>query len=134
MVTGIEAAGLALGLFPLVIEGIDFYIIFAQKFKETRHYKHTLNKFRIDVKMEISKFNNMWYTLMCRARVPIKPNMEFSPEIMGGVLSCLPPWAIESFVNGYQELHTILKELKEKFYKYEQDKVNIDYIQARLFH
>ena len=132
MVTGIEAAGLALGLFPLVIEGIKFYISSAEKFKEMKHHKRTLDKFRREVVMEKSKFDNTWYTLVSRAGVCIEPNMEFPPETVKEVLSCLPQYAVESFIDGCQELSTILGKLREIFQKYEQNKVGIDCILAGL--
>lgn len=123
MVTGIEAAGLALGLFPLVIEGIKFYISSAEKFKEIKHHKRTLEKFKRELEMEKSKFHNIWYTLVSKAGVLTRPNMEFSSEIMEEVLPCLPRYAVESLVNGFQEWHTILDELMEKFKEYNQDEV-----------
>ena len=134
MVTGIEAAGLALGLFPLVIEGVKFYISFAQKFREAKHYKHTLDQFRRDLKMEGSKLKNIWYILVDRAGVLIKPNSELSPKMMEEILSCLPSWAVESVVNSLQELHTILIGLKQKFHKHAQDKVGTYYILDGLCH
>ena len=126
MVTGIEAAGVALGLFPLVIEGIKFYISSAEKFKEMKHYKRTLDKFRRELVMEKSKFDNILCALVSRAGVLIEPNMEFSPEIMEEVISCLPLYAVKSFVNGCQDLNSILRELTEKFREYEQDRVCMD--------
>ena len=132
MVTGIEAAGLALGLFPLVVEGVKFYISSAKKFKELKNHKRTLDKFRRELKMEKSKFDNIWYTLVSRAGVRIEPNMEFPPETVEEVLSCLPQYAVGSFVNGCQELKKILRKLAKKFRKYKQNKVGIDCILAGL--
>ena len=128
MVTGIEAAGLALGLFPIVIEAIKLCISSAEEFEETRHHKRTLNKFRRELLMEQTIFANTWYKLVGRAGVNIEDDTEFRPEIVEKVLSWLPSYAVESFVNGFQELSTILGELTEKFKKYEKDKVCIDYI------
>lgn len=132
MVTGIEAAGLALGLFPVVIEAIKLYMSSAEKFREMKHHKHTLAKFRRELVMEKTKLDNIWYTLVSKAGVLIEPNMEFSPEIMKEVLSWLPPYAVESVVNSFQELNTILGELTEKFRKYEQDQVGLGYILLKL--
>ena len=77
--------------------------------------------------MEKSKFDNIWYTLTNRAGVYIEPS-GLSPEAMKGVLSYLPPYAIENFVDNCQEVNTILSELMEKFRKYEQDRVCVDHI------
>ena len=52
MVTGIEAAGLALGLFPIVLEGITFYISSAGKVIELIRHKHTLDRFMTDLEVE----------------------------------------------------------------------------------
>lgn len=92
-----------------------------------KHYKRTLDKFRRELLMEKTKFENTWYILVRKAGVPTEPNMEFSPKIMEEVLSWLPKYAVESFINGFQELHAILRELMEKFQKHEQDKVSKDY-------
>lgn len=131
MVTGIEAAGLALGLFPIVMEAIKLCISLAEEFEETKHHNRTLNKFRRELQMEQSILINTWCKLVEQAGVTVENNREFSPEIVKEVLAWLPPYAVESFVNGFQDLSTILGELTEKFKKYEQDKVctvYIDYI------
>lgn len=124
MVTGIEAAGLVLGLFPIVIQGIQFYISSAEEFKEMWHHKRTLDKFRRELEMEESIFDNIWSRLMSRAGAP-RSDTE-------GILSCLPPNAGKSFAYGCQELYTILSGVAEKFEKYKQDKVGLDYILALL--
>lgn len=119
MVTGIEAAGLVFGLFPLVIEGIGFYISSAEKVKEMMRHKHTLDKFRRDLETEKCLFDNIYHILESRAG-----------GSNTGVLPYLPP----CFDDGCQELNTILRTLMENFQKYEQDVVGIDYILARLCH
>ena len=128
-----DAVGVALGLFPLLIEGIKFYISSAEKFKETKHHKSTLDKFRRELMMEKNKFDNIWYTLVNKVGVLIEPNMEFSKEVMDEVLSGLPPYAVESFVNGFQELAAILRQLMERFEKHEQTRVGM-VILVRLCH
>ena len=125
MVTGIEVAGVAFGLFPIVIEGIECYISSAEKVKEMLHHRRTLDEFRRELEMEKSIFDNIRCTLEDRAGVLIEPNMEFPQKIMEEVLSCLPQSAVASFVNGCQELNTILRELTERFQKFEQDMVGV---------
>ena len=132
MVTGVETAGIALGLFPLVIEGIRFYISSAEKFREMKHHKRTLDKFRRELVMEKSKLDNTLYELVSRAGVPIAPHIELSPNIMEAALSRQPYYIVTSFVSSCQELITILSELSEKFQKYEQDRVSMNYILATL--
>ena len=120
MVTGIEAAGLALGLFPLVIEGVKFYVSFTKRFTEMIDHKHTLDTFRRELVMEKSLFGNTWYTLMIRAGVHIDPSTKSPTKTTERVLSCLPAYAVGSFVDSCQELNTILRDLEDKFQKYEQ--------------
>ena len=132
MATGIEAIGIALGLFPLVIEGTKFYSSSAEKFKEMKHHKRTLDKFRRDLGMEKSKLVNILYALMSRAGVPITPGMELSPKIMKEALSHQPRYIATSFINSCQELIKILRALTAKFQKYEQDRVGMNYILAKL--
>lgn len=127
MVTGIEVAGLALGVFPLVIAGIKLYIDFAKEVKQMRDYEHTLDKFRRELKIEKSKFDNTWYTLASRAGVYIEPDMKPSPKITERVLSCLPEHAVESFIDCCQELNVIMGKLSKKFQEHEQDSVGMGY-------
>ena len=135
MATGVESAGIALGLFPLVIEGIKFYISSAEKVTEMKHHKRTLDRFRRELVMEKSKLDNILYALVSRAGVPIAPDMELSPKIMEQALSSLsgqPPYIVTSFVSSCQELITILRELSEKFQKYEQNRVGMNNILVEL--
>lgn len=131
MVTGIESAGLALGLFPLVIEGVKFYISSADTCREIMHHKRTLDEFRRELAVQKSISDNIWYSLMSRAGIHFDLNMELSPDIMERVLSCLPPSTAWAFVDRCQELNKILSGLAEKFQKYEQDTEGMDYILAR---
>ena len=125
MVTGIEAAGLALGLFPVVLEGITFYISTIEKSIEIIRHKRTLKKFRRELVMEKSIFDNTWYILRSRSGVTFEPNVDPSPETLEAVLSCLPPCAVGSFIDGCLELITILNELTEKLQRYTQEMVDI---------
>ena len=127
MVTGVEAAGLALGIFPIVIEVIKFYIDFAKKAKQLRHHKHTLDKFKREIIMEKSKFDNTWFTLASRAGVDIKPDVKPPLKTTERVLSSLPEHVIESFIGGCQELNAIMGQLRGKFRKYEQSSVGMGY-------
>ena len=134
MATGFEAAGLALGLFPLVIEGIEIYISSAAKIIEIMHHRRTLDEFRRELGIEKGIFDNIWYTLATRADVNIVPNVELSSETMKEVLSFLNPDAVKHFVDACQELGTILGELAKKFQKYEQNLVGLEYNLARLYY
>ena len=90
MATGFEVIGVALGLFPLVIEGVKFYISSAGKFKEMKHHKRTLDKFRRELVMEKSIFDNIWGTLVGRAGVPLSPTLKSHQRSSGGFYPAYP--------------------------------------------
>ena len=123
MVTGIEAAGLALGLFPIVLEGITFYISAAGKVIELIRHKRTLDQFMTDLEVEKAIYDNIWRTLGSRVDMEIEPSVETPRETINKVLSCLNLDTQKSFVNSCKELDGILIKLRNKFQKYEQ---NID--------
>ena len=134
MITGIEVSGLVLGLFPIVIEGIKFYISSAEDFQETVHHKFTLDVLRRELEIEESVYVNTLHKLASRAGIPITPNMVASRKIPAKVLDCLPDYAQKGFAQGCQELNTMLKQLEGKFKKYEQNQVGLNYILAKLCH
>ncbi|KAF8536846.1 hypothetical protein BDD12DRAFT_807443 [Trichophaea hybrida] len=63
MVTGIEAAGLALGAFPIAVEFIKFYANGARTMQDMRHHRHILDGFVRELDMEFCKFANTCYDL-----------------------------------------------------------------------
>ena len=134
MATPFEAAGLALGLFPIVLEGIAMYINSTEKIIEMIRHKRTLERFKRDLEVENIIYDNIWCTLGGRAGVPVEPNKKLSTTTITEVLSCLHPDARKSFVNSCEELVSILRELGTKFQKYAQNLVSIDYFFARLYH
>ena len=125
MATGFEVAGLVLGLFPIVIEGLKSCINSADTVKEMKRYKFTLDQFRRDINMEECIFNNTWDALMIIAGMDPTTirKQPWSAGVENKLLSCLPSSSVESFVAGCQDLHNILAELAQKFIKYEKDKV-----------
>lgn len=132
--SGFEVAGLTLALFSLVLEGVTNYSSVAEKVKQMKDHRGTLNEFLRELEMERTVFDNIWYTLRIRSGVKVEPNVDPSPEILEAVLSCLPQRSIKSFLSGCQELITILKELKTKFEKYERNLVGKDYVLIWLYH
>ena len=58
MVTGVEAAGLALASFPLIIEGLKIYLAGLETIRRWRHYVKTLGDLVRRVSMERRKFKN----------------------------------------------------------------------------
>ena len=126
MVTGIEAAGLALGLFPIVLEGVTFYISSAGKVIELIRHKHTLDRFMTDLEVEKAIYDNTWRKLGSRVDMEIEPNVVTPRETINQVLSCLNGDTRKSFVNLCKELDEILIQLINKFEKYEENVVGMD--------
>ena len=124
--TGIEVAGLVLGLFPIVIEGLSFYCCSASTFKEMKRHKRTLAAFTREIDLEKCNFDNTMYALASLARVDVKllGGPPWDAAVEAALVSCLPPHSIASFVNGCQALSNILEVLAQKFQKYEQDQVH----------
>lgn len=125
MATGFEAAGLVLGLFPILIEGVTMYMSSIEKAKGMIRHRRTLKRFKRDLEMEKSVFDNIWIILLDRAGISGEPDIDPSPEITEAVLSCLPACTVKSFLNGCQELITMLNEMNEKLQNYEQEVVGM---------
>lgn len=125
MITGIEAAGIALGLFPIVLEALKFYTTSADTVKEMKRHKRTLDQFRRDINMEKCKFENTWYALVVRAGLDLNMvgKQPWEAHLEATLISSLPAGAASSFVDGCQDLNAILEELAQKFVKYEKDMV-----------
>lgn len=132
MATGFEAAGIALALFPIVLELVRMYLSSIQTISELIRHKRTINTFKRELDMEKSIFENTWYTLRNRAGVLVEPNVG-SPKICEAVLSCLPPCAVNSFLSGCQELATIMEELKKRLESYTRDVVGLITFIAQLY-
>lgn len=58
MVTGIEAAGLALAVFPLVVQGIDSYVQGVQTLRNVRRYKKIFPQVHRTLQLEHTKFES----------------------------------------------------------------------------
>jgi len=126
MVTGIECAGLLLGVFPLVLEGIKFYLEAAKRVKQMKRHGATLTHFLREVEMEQSKFDNIWYSLVAisgiNPKIVAEP-MPWHPSVEEKLLACLPSHSVPSFVRACQEMNEILEKLAHRFQKYNEDKV-----------
>ena len=64
MVTGIECAGLVLGIFPLVIGVLQFYCDGLQKLRNSRQYISILSRCQADLMVEETNFNNTWHLIV----------------------------------------------------------------------
>lgn len=82
MVTGIECAGLVLGVFPLLIEGIKAYNRGIRSIKRAREYKSILRQYCIELTSEHAQFKNTWYRIVQLIRydvlLPIAPNLDLA--------------------------------------------------------
>lgn len=82
MVTGIECAGLVLGVFPLLIEGIKAYNRGIRSIKRAREYKSILRQYSIELTSEHAQFKNTWYRIVQLIRydvlLPIAPNLDLT--------------------------------------------------------
>ncbi|KAF8424837.1 hypothetical protein EV426DRAFT_597389 [Tirmania nivea] len=124
MITGIECAGLLLGVFPLVLEGLKFYLHAVDRVKQMRRHEATLTRFLREVDMEKCKFDNIWYSLISISGIDPKivaEPMPWDPSVEEKLLACLPSHSVPSFVGACQDLNDILKKLAQRFQKYNED-------------
>jgi len=122
MVTGIETAGLVLGAFPIVIEGLKYYISCARKVKEISRHKSVLRQFLRDIKTEMTIFEDTWYQLTgCD---PFRVKAGKLPDSWAPKLPAhLRPNSIDSIEIVCEGMRGVLEELQQKFQKYEQKEV-----------
>jgi hypothetical protein len=64
MITGIEAAGLALAIFPIVVQSVDFYLTSARKIKDMKDQERTLGRLVMDLKVECWGFESACVQLL----------------------------------------------------------------------
>ncbi|KAF8459826.1 hypothetical protein BDZ91DRAFT_799626 [Kalaharituber pfeilii] len=57
---GFECAGLILGIFPLVVEGLKLYAEGFRTIQGARGYCNKLNQYSLDLSIEETKFKNTW--------------------------------------------------------------------------
>ncbi|RPB29196.1 hypothetical protein L211DRAFT_817538 [Terfezia boudieri ATCC MYA-4762] len=125
MVTGIECAGLLLGLFPLVLEGLKFYLVAADRVKHMRRHEATLIRFLREIEMEKCKFDNIWFSLVSISGINpeiVAEPMPWHPSVEDKLLACLPSHSVPSFVGACQDMNEILKKLAHRFQKYNEDR------------
>jgi hypothetical protein len=58
MVTGIEAAGIVLAIFPFVVRGIDFHLQGIETLRRGRSYREILKRLKRDLRVEHTKLQN----------------------------------------------------------------------------
>ena len=125
MVTGIEAAGLVLGAFPLLLQGLNYYISSAGKVKELWNHRDTLKQFTRDIRTEMTIFKNSWSRL--QQMVGGDPDADIGDMLCWSdkLKSHLDRESITSIGDTCEGLNEILDALVQKFEKYERTKVRI---------
>ena len=123
MVTGIETAGLVLGAFPLVIEGMKVYANGARTMKNMMEYERVLKQYRREISMEQGHFEDMCYNLLEDMTEPedsilhemmTDPRHEKWREELHNALS-LRLRRPDSFIDAIKEFQTILDDLAITF-------------------
>ena len=119
MVTGIEAAGLVLGVFPIVIDGLRYCIDSAKKAKGAARHKYVLRRFIRDIEAEMTIFVDTWYHL-----TGYDPSQGNVPEACAPKLPThLRPKSISSICIVCENMLDVLEELREKLEKYKKSEV-----------
>ncbi|KAF8417858.1 hypothetical protein EV426DRAFT_352996 [Tirmania nivea] len=119
MVTGIETAGLVLGTFPIVIEGLKYYINCARKVKEIFRHKDDLRQFMRDIKTEMTIFEDTWYQLTGCDPFQVKAG-KLPDSWVPNLPAHLRSNSIDSIETVCEGMKDVLEELQQKFQKYEQ--------------
>lgn len=132
MVTGIETAGLALAVFPIVVGGLKFYADGARTIKDMWRYEGTLKSISRELGMEKCKFENTCTLLL--EDVLSDSHLTHLMENPGGPLwgaddlqetlkSRLRPATVPRYLEAIEALALALKNLQDEFGLGEADKV-----------
>jgi len=119
MVTGIETAGLALAIFPLVVRGLAFYLDAAQKVKEIYKYEGVLKRLVRELEMERSKFENTCAVLLEgmvsaeQLATLVSGEGWKDPNLQNGLERCLGLNAAKSFTEAVAALNSLLDSLRK---------------------
>ncbi|RPB16179.1 hypothetical protein P167DRAFT_570890 [Morchella conica CCBAS932] len=125
MVTGIETAGLALAIFPLVIEGLKSYSNGARTIKDMWRSQVTLKSLIRELRMEKCKFENTLTSLL-EGVASDQPNLLFlmndpeckfwcTKDFQETLKSRLRPDMVEVYIEAMEELYSALESLTNKF-------------------
>ncbi|KAI5849616.1 hypothetical protein DFP73DRAFT_302372 [Morchella snyderi] len=121
MVTGIEAAGFALAIFPLVIEGLKSYSNGARTIKDMWRSQVTLKSLIRELKMEKCKFENTLTSLL-EGAVLDQPNLNdpdgkvwSTEDFQNALMSRLRPDTVEVYIDAMEDLYSALQSLTRRF-------------------
>lgn len=118
MVTGVETAGIVLGVFPLCIELIKLYATAAQTIKDMLHYHRILREYVRELKLERCKLYDSLLNLF-EDSVTIEHCVQIfqNPEGEGRLKQRLEgrSYATESFIDALKAMENELREIEQAF-------------------
>lgn len=124
MATGIEAAGLALAIFPIVIQGLKFYSEGCKTIVEWRRYRKGVKELTRQLTVEQSLFENTCISLLGdmvsakeSASLMEDPGGEAwkTPKIQKVLHGYLPENLVQPFLDAVAALYETLEELQQMF-------------------
>lgn len=101
-----EVIGIVLGIFPIVVQGLQFYLDIAGKLKT---HEKTMKDYVRRIIMEEAKFENTCGNLL----EGTLPSGDANADLHKLVMERLQPNQADAFVEGVQVLHECLKELSD---------------------
>ncbi|KAI5791093.1 hypothetical protein EDC01DRAFT_616349 [Geopyxis carbonaria] len=124
MATGIEAAGLALAIFPLLVSGLKFYSEGCNTIIEWRQYRKGVKELTRQLKMEQAFFENTCASLLggmvsakestCLMEDP-GGDLWKTPKIQKALQEYMPANLVQSFLETIAVLYEALGELQDMF-------------------
>jgi hypothetical protein len=119
MATGFEAAGLALAIFPLVVQCIGFYIDGARKIKDIKDYEIVLKRLARDLRVECGCFEAACDQLLEGLASPgqvtlLMKGMGWDDvDLKECLRECLGPDRADTFTELVEELLMSIEKLKK---------------------
>jgi hypothetical protein len=117
MVTGIEAAGLALAVFPLLLEGLNVYMDGVQRVRDLRNWKRILHRLIRELKVECYCFEDICGKLLegtGDAKELMKGNAWDDHQVQRKLRERMGPDVAKTFTELVKELLELLENLKEE--------------------
>lgn len=120
MVTGIEAAGLALAVFPLILKGLKVYLDGAQMIQDLAGWRSVLKRLVRELDVECICFEDVCSKLLegiassRDATEPMNGNAWDDPDLQRKLRERLGSEATARFTELMKELHQLLKELRDE--------------------
>jgi len=130
MVTGVEAAGLALAIFPIVVQGFACYLDGIRKIKEAKNYRGMLKRLARGLKMEKITFENTCEFFLegmvtGEEMVVLVTGVGWDKlEFQSTLLGRLKPNEAEAFIAAVKALTEYLREFEKGLGLDQDDKVH----------